>query len=44
MYYPNRIARLFFIAMEDVMGRIGLNAILSLAGLDNFIDQTPPIT
>jgi predicted hydrocarbon binding protein len=42
MYYPNRIARLFFLAMEDVMGKGGLNALLSLAGLDAYIDQPPP--
>lgn len=42
LYYPNRIARLFLLAMEDVMGRNGLNAILSLAGLEPYIDQIPP--
>lgn len=40
--YPNRIARLFFLAMEDVMGKNGLNAIVSLAGLDAYIDNLPP--
>jgi predicted hydrocarbon binding protein len=42
LYYPNRIARLYILAMEDVMGVNGLNAILSLAGLDNFIHDPPP--
>jgi hypothetical protein len=40
--YPNRIARLFFLAMEDVMGKGGLNQILNLAGLESFIDEPPP--
>lgn len=42
LYYPNRIARLFLLAMEDVMGQHGLNAILGLAGLEVYIDQIPP--
>ncbi|HEX2619743.1 MAG TPA: 4-vinyl reductase [Phototrophicaceae bacterium] len=42
LYYPNRIARLFFLAMEDVMGKGGLNALLSLAELDTYIDEPPP--
>src|SRR5258706_12400877 len=29
-------------AMEDVMGKNGLNAILNLAGLQNYIDNYPP--
>jgi predicted hydrocarbon binding protein len=42
LYYPNRIARLFFLAMQDVMGSNGLNAVLSLAGLEAFVDHPPP--
>lgn len=42
LYYPNRFARLMMQAMQDVMGLHGLNTILSLAGLDNYIDQMPP--
>lgn len=42
LYYPNRIARVLLCAMEDVMGKAGLNAVLSLADLDAFIDQYPP--
>ncbi len=44
LYYPNRIARWLLIAMEDVMGTAGLNAILTLAGLGTYIDQPPPNT
>jgi predicted hydrocarbon binding protein len=44
LYYPNRIARSFFLAMEDVMGRHGLSALLSLAGLEHYIDNPPPDT
>lgn len=42
LYYPNRFARLFLLAMEDVMGMHGLNTILSMAGLDSYIDNPPP--
>jgi predicted hydrocarbon binding protein len=44
LYYPNRIARAFLWAMDDVMGKNGLNAILSLAGLESYIDNLPPDT
>ncbi|MDX1995288.1 MAG: 4-vinyl reductase [bacterium] len=42
LYYPNRIARWFFLAMEDVMGKHGLNAVLGLAGLEAFMGNPPP--
>ncbi len=42
LYYPNRIARAFFIAMEEVMGRHGLSSLLSLAELDNYVTNPPP--
>jgi predicted hydrocarbon binding protein len=42
LYYPNKIARIYIMAMEDVMGKNGLNAILNLAGLQNYIDNYPP--
>ena len=41
LYYPNKIARIYIMAMEDVMGKNGLNAILNLAGLQNYIDNYP---
>ncbi len=41
-YYPNRIALIVFEAMEDVMGTNGLNAVLNLAGLSEFIGNYPP--
>jgi predicted hydrocarbon binding protein len=42
LYYPNRIARIYLQAMEEVMGKNGLNAILNLANLKNLIDNYPP--
>ncbi len=42
LYYPNRFARQFLVAMEDVMGLHGLNTILNMANLDQYIDQLPP--
>lgn len=41
-YYPNKLARLYILALEDVMGKNGLNAILNLAGLEHLIDNYPP--
>lgn len=41
-YYPNLIARIYLEAMEEVMGKNGLNAILNLAGLKHLIDNYPP--
>ena len=40
-YYPNKFARIFIDAMEEVMGKNGLNAVLHLAKLDNLIGNYP---
>ena len=42
LYYPNKIARIALMAVEDVMGKNGLNAILNLAGLSHLADNYPP--
>ena len=42
LYYPNKIAHIALTAIEDVMGKNGLNAILNLAGLSHLIDNYPP--
>src|SRR5262249_22784055 len=39
--YPNKIARIYINAREDVRGKSGLNAILTLAHLNQFIDNYP---
>jgi predicted hydrocarbon binding protein len=44
LYYPNRIARYFFLAMEDVMGQGGLSMVLNLAKQDLYIKNYPPDT
>ncbi len=41
-YYSNKMVRLTLEALEDVMGRNGLNAILNLANQANLIDNYPP--
>jgi predicted hydrocarbon binding protein len=41
-YYANKIARITLFALEDVMGKNGMNAILNLANLPNLIDNYPP--
>jgi len=41
LYYPNKFGLIILKALEDVMGRNGLNAILNLAGLGNYINSYP---
>jgi predicted hydrocarbon binding protein len=41
-YYPNRFALITLEALEEVMGKNGLNAILNMAQLSNLIDNYPP--
>jgi predicted hydrocarbon binding protein len=40
-FYPNKFALITLNALEDVMGKNGLNAILNLANLGNLIDNLP---
>lgn len=40
--YPNKFGVILLRALEDVMGRNGLNAILNLAGLSHYIDHPMP--
>jgi predicted hydrocarbon binding protein len=41
-YYANKIVLIALKALEDVMGKNGLNAILNLAHLPHLIDHYPP--
>ena len=41
-YYPNKMARLYLTALEEVLGKNGINAILHLAEMDQLIDNYPP--
>lgn len=41
-YYPNKFALLYMLALEEVMGKNGINAILNLAGLGHYINNYPP--
>lgn len=41
-YYPNKFALIYLNAMEEIMGVNGLNAILNLAGLQEFMGNYPP--
>jgi hypothetical protein len=41
-YYPNRIARIYLLAMEEVMGSNGLRALLNLIGLQRYAEELPP--
>ena len=42
LYYPNKFGLIMIKALEEVMGKNGLNAILNLAGLNTYIDNYPP--
>jgi predicted hydrocarbon binding protein len=42
LYYPNKFGLITLKSLEDVMGKNGLNAILNLAGLNNYIENYPP--
>jgi hypothetical protein len=44
LYLPNRIARAFFLAMDDVMGQHGLSQLLEYAQLTHYTDAYPPDT
>ena len=41
-YYANKFGLIMIKALEDVMGKNGLNAILNLARLPHLIDNNPP--
>ncbi|HEY5984493.1 MAG TPA: 4-vinyl reductase [Anaerolineales bacterium] len=42
LYYPNKFGLITIKSLEDVMGKNGLNAILNLAGIPNYVDNYPP--
>jgi len=42
LYYPNKPALIIILALENVMGKNGLNAILNMAGLSYLIGNYPP--
>lgn len=41
-YYPNKMGRIAIMALEEIMGKNGLNAILNMAKLPELIDNYPP--
>lgn len=41
-YLPNRMGRIILQAMEEVIGHIGVNAVLNLANLNTRINNYPP--
>ena len=40
-YYPNQLGRIIFVGMEEMIGKIGVNAVLNQAGLPRYIDNYP---
>ncbi len=41
-YYPNKFARITMEAMEEIMGRNGLNTILRMGKMEQYLDTLPP--
>jgi len=41
-YYPNRMGRIILLAMEEILGHSGLNAVLHLSGQTEYINHYPP--
>ena len=41
-YYPNKMARIYLIAIEEMIGPEAMKALLNLAGLSQFIEAYPP--
>ena len=41
-YYPNKMGRIILLAMEEVMGRNGVSAVLNLARLRHLVNNYPP--
>ena len=41
-YYPNKMVRIILLAMEEVMGRNGVNAVLNLAQMRHLVNNFPP--
>lgn len=42
LYYANKVSRIAILALEEVMGKNGVNAILNMAHLPDLIDHYPP--
>jgi predicted hydrocarbon binding protein len=41
-FYPNHMGRIILLALEEIVSRNGVNAILNLAELSDLIDNYPP--
>jgi hypothetical protein len=42
IYFPNKFTRILLLALEDVLGKNGVNAVLNMAFLSNLIGNYPP--
>jgi predicted hydrocarbon binding protein len=41
-YYPNKMARIILLAMEEILGKNGINAVLNHTELNHWINNYPP--
>ena len=42
LYYPNRWPRIILESTEEIVGKNGVNALLNMAGLQQYIGNYPP--
>jgi predicted hydrocarbon binding protein len=42
LFFPNKMGRIILLAMEEVMGRNGVNAVLNLANMRHLLGNYPP--
>jgi predicted hydrocarbon binding protein len=42
LYYPNKMGRILLMALEEVLGKNGLNAMLNHIGLTEYMENYPP--
>jgi hypothetical protein len=42
LYFANKVARLYFLAIEEVIGKKGINATFNLGHLSELVDNYPP--
>ena len=41
-YYPNKMGRIILLAMEEILGKNGINAVLNHTELNHWINHYPP--
>lgn len=42
LYYPNKLGRVLFVSLQEVLGENGLNTLLKMTGLQQYVGNFPP--